>query len=814
MTFRSIVIGILLGLAISALTGFNDMVIRQTSLIGCKLPIALLGVLLVWLFLIGPTLRQLGVRLKLRATEIAVMIAIAMAACGWPGGSFMKIFPTNIAMPAYLQTTKTAWKSTQAMAYAPGTAPMLTQAYIRDAHGLAEHLINHADDEDSFAGRLWQNLSRTEPVQLQEAIDSEDDATVVELVPRLLNVYVKDGPPNPTAELLDRDPVLRTFVDARDAFGEDESDQRALADQRVRRQVLSVVFQGNVAPAPQPRDILIANGNTHAPVIRGFVNGDRDATLSSVPWGQWWPTLRIWGFAALLLGVGSLCLALICYPQWAHNELLPFPVGRFMHDVVQSAPKSFYSDAFRNTARLFWVGLIAAVLFHLLNGLAQWDLWFFKIPLKFDFSALEQLFPSSRTVQGVWAVSRPRFYITVVAFAFFLAGDVSLSLGLAGIVWVAFCSVLIGHGIAIRNSYIGFEMHNLMLFGGYIGGAAMVLYLGRRHYLNVAKASIGLKRHSDTPSYAVHAARILAVCSILTVAILCYAGLHVLWAVLMVVLIYCAIVMVARINAETGAIFVQPFWLPVGILTGLLGFKAIGPENYILLAIASVVLIGDTRELLMTYLCNGLWFADKASDNKKPARIGRLAGPMGLMIVVGFIVALGVTLWLGYVHGANIFNPWARGILPAQPFDSLARYASQAQADGDLAGLETIGMLQRLSFAEVSRETLAWIGLGLGLVAACWIARVRLPWWPLHPVIFLVWGTYPGYLLASSFLMGWFIRTGVTKLGGMRGYEQTKPLMIGLIAGELLAAMGWIIAGAIYYLSTGTTPPAYSVFRI
>ena len=102
-------------------------------------------------------------------------------------------------------------------------------------------------------------------------------------------------------------------------------------------------------------------------------------------------------------------------------------------------------------------------------------------------------------------------------------------------------------------------------------------------------------------------------------------------------------------------------------------------------------------------------------------------------------------------------------------------------------------------------------GATLGLVLLFATARRRFPWWPLHPILFVMLGTWETKIMAFSFLLGWLAKVAATHLGGHRVYEKVKPMMIGLIAGEILAATIPMVVGAIYYLITGRIPPAFYV---
>ena len=48
---------------------------------------------------------------------------------------------------------------------------------------------------------------------------------------------------------------------------------------------------------------------------------------------------------------------------------------------------------------------------------------------------------------------------------------------------------------------------------------------------------------------------------------------------------------------------------------------------------------------------------------------------------------------------------------------------------------------------------------------------------------------------------------GTIRISGAK--NAALPLMIGVIAGELFAALGWIVVGLLYYLVTGQTPADY-----
>lgn len=581
-------------------------------------------------------------------------------------------------------------------------------------------------------------------------------------------------------------------------------------EKEMNRALLAHLYPEALLDAPKGQGALLAGGEADpfaVEILQQGWHGKRLLGLTDLPWGTWWPTLRLWGGVAILMALAVLCLVLIVHPQWSKRELLAYPIARFVEEATAPAPGSRMPAVL--ASKLFWYGFVALLALHLVNGLNRWnpETFFIKIPTQFNFSPLKTLFPTASIVEeggGLWA---PTIYLAIVAFAFFLNTDVSLSIGLANLAWVVFGSFLVGAGIALQSPYFGSENANLILFGAYLGMAGMLLYLGRRYYLNVAASAVGLPRKVDTPSYATWAARGLVVCLGLAVFLLVQGGLDWFLALLLVLLVLLTMLVMTRVNAETGAPFLQAYWLPAPMIAAVLGTRAVSPQGYIMLAIATVILVGDPRETLMPYLANALRIGENAGK-ASPARVGRW---LLVMVIVGFVVALVVTLLFQYNLGINHRDSWAAKGLPELFVNATTTHISKLAAHGQVEAATVTGGLEALKFINPDPATLAWIAAGLALVVGFSLARLRISWWFIHPVLFVVWGTYPGYRIAASFFVGWAIKAVTVKLGGAKGYQSVKPLMIGVIAGELLAAIGWIIAGAVYYWATGQIPPQYNI---
>lgn len=822
MTWRAIILGLLLGLSISALTFFNDWVMVQTPLIGNLFPISVFGVAVVLVLGVNPLLRWLGLGERmLDLKEVAVIAAIGLAACGWPGSGYFRTFFPVLAMPTHWIKTKPAWQSANVFSYVPGGLAYLGEGHIRRWPEFCKLLAGEEGREDTPGGRLMGMLDEESRRIVREGarigrVDPQQRQKLVRGINEVID-SAKFYDPRAfagvklSAELQE---MVREWEEGRldpEAAGLDEvsRDRRADRVHTFNRGLLVAAFPEYVLPAPKGEGALFLGGRPDKEALDTLLQGVR-MSVWDLPWRAWWPSIKVWGALGLLMGMAGLCLALVTHPQWARRELLAYPVARFIQEVAERERGQILPTVCRS--KLFWIGLGAMVGLHFINGMKAWFPGFiFSIPMKFDFTPMWGLLPlTGRVSNTAYYLWRPFLYPTVVAFSFFLTTDVSLSLGISLMAWAVFAIILYVNGVTMTGVWPDAGVQHLVLFGAFLGVTLIVLYVGRRHYWDVTKAAIGLGRSAETPGYCVWAARVLGLCVVGGVWVLRSLGLDLVLAVPTVLLFLVIFLVIARVSAESGVIFIQTGWFPVGVLTALFGIEAIGPTAYIIMALASFMIVADTREVIQPYLVNALEIVDRSGA----AEVRRVWRPMAVMIVVGFVVALVATMYWQYNTGLSIKDGWGRNNMPVPSFDRLALHISNLSASGMLEQSMAIRGLERIRMMSPDRMDLFWIGLGLMFVLVTAAARLRLPWWPIHPVLFVFWGGYPCNCFAYSFLLGWMIKASVVKLLGAKGYHLIKPLMVGVIAGELLAGLGWMVVGAVYYLVTGLAPAQYAIFPL
>jgi hypothetical protein len=556
-----------------------------------------------------------------------------------------------------------------------------------------------------------------------------------------------------------------------------------------------------------PRSMLVRAGADDGQVVAGYMRGmamehGGRVPVSAVPWSAWAAPLATWMPIILLTAACMVCMALIVHRQWSVRERLRYPIAGFVSQVIERPADRPVGGLFRN--RLFWGGLCVILGIRLLNYTHVWlPERAIEIPMYLDFSAILQKWPWLSGIPGAWYLARIRIYPVAVAFSYFLSKEISLTLGGAQIVYILSMSVLVGFGVHVGTHYDTGGPMGWLRGGAYVALAALLVHQGRRYYADLARAALwrprgGVERH------AVWALRLIVPCMMVIVGLLVAHGLPWTFAVLLLVLTLVSFLGVARISAETGLFFIQPGWQAYALLTGLFGGYALGPVGLVITGLFCAVVSIDQSMSVMPYLTNALKIAD---DKRVPP--GRAGAGSFALYAAGAVLAVGVGLWATYQWGYPE-NGWSRRRIPTAFFrHAVARVSDLTQA-GQLAGSQQGGALERLARAEPERGAVPFALAGAGGVLVFGLLRRRLPHWPLHPLMFLVFGTYPIGMFWFSFLLGWGIKHVVCGLFGYHVYDRTKPLWLGVVAGELVSSLAIIAHGDVYYAATGLLPKRYS----
>ena len=537
--------------------------------------------------------------------------------------------------------------------------------------------------------------------------------------------------------------------------------------------------------------------------VTGLGQGDEHIGFSDVPWGAWRRTLCFWVPLVLSIAVASIGLAVVVHRQWADHEHLPYPISVFAGALLSGEGET-RGGILRN--RLFLAGLAFVLLVHMNNyAHSWWPDYLVRIPRNLDFTPLAGRLPL--LVQGGGSMLlRPLLIFSVFGLSYFLASDVSLSLGTVAFVYCTMSGILQRYGVTLRTGHhLSLKIESFLFAGGYFGILLAAVYTGRYHYWSVLCRSLRLPWGSpDARSGEIWGMRVFLGGAVLFALQLVLVGLDWRLAAIYTAMVITIYVVVSRTIAETGAYFIGTEVFPGAIIWGFFGASALGPETMVIMFMVGVVLLAGPGWAAMPFSVQAFKLVDASG-----VRVPKVACWTAVVVVLSLAVALPLTLYWHYDRGAMASADGWGLATPRFPFENVVEVKQTLAAQGLLEGARSVRGWGRFLRMRPSVPCVSAFGIATLVAVGLAIGRLRFAWWPLHPVIFVFLGGYRSMVMAGSFLLGWLFKTVVMKYGGARLYQRLKALMFGLIAGDMLAGVIPMAIGAVYYLVTNEMPKSY-----
>ncbi len=151
-------------------------------------------------------------------------------------------------------------------------------------------------------------------------------------------------------------------------------------------------------------------------------------------------------------------------------------------------------------------------------------------------------------------------------------------------------------------------------------------------------------------------------------------------------------------------------------------------------------------------------------------------------VMFAFLFTCVYSIYLGYKHGAANFQVWNF-------------------AGGDRI-MNAIVAKMRNPFPPDMRR-IGMLGIGGAVVTALSVVSWRFPWWPLHPIGFVVANTQMTRRTALSVFIVWLVKTVILRVGGIQGYRRARPFFIGLIAGYVAGVAVSFLVDVIWFPGNG-----------
>ena len=264
--------------------------------------------------------------------------------------------------------------------------------------------------------------------------------------------------------------------------------------------------------------------------------------------------------------------------------------------------------------------------------------------------------------------------------------------------------------------------------------------------------------------------------------------------------------MAARFSAEAGLFFITPMWQPAAVMVGLLGSVALGPKGLIIIGLMMMLFANEPREILMPFVANALKIGQNAG-----IRPGRIGGSAVAVYVMALAVAIPTTLWASYKLGAGSAKryeaenkTWSK-----LTFNATEKAMTEMTNHGELQQSIGLKAWHRLTHMRPNkcvpllRRGEAWPWCWSSACCGCGTPGGR----STHHVLRLGHAVDEGPRASRSCWAG-SSRATLSRLGLLTGGRigRVKALMVGMIAGDLLAGVIFMIAGAIYYADHGPDP--------
>lgn len=511
--------------------------------------------------------------------------------------------------------------------------------------------------------------------------------------------------------------------------------------------------------------------------------------LAAVPWEAWVTPAITWGLFLVALYGALLCLMVIVRRQWAENERLAFPLATVYSSLIEAPePGRPLSRLFSSAG--FWIAFAAVFVLHSFNALNRYDpqLWP-AIPIGYDLTGILHEEPW-RYLE--WPVKNATLYFSVIGFTYFIQSSIAFSL------WF---TIILMQVVRIQYGYMGSQLSDPMeadqTYGATLVFAAAVLWVGRHHWWLVMKQMVRRPRGEEPqgrylPNFV--AGWGFVICMIGVVVWLWMAGSPLIPAIITAAVLVIFLVVVARVVAETGLIFVQinaslirPFVMALNDLPDAMTMQTSSRGYFWNHAMYRLFTL-DMRESMPTYTVNALRVADHQAYDKARGWTAGLAftGALLLALAFGYVVSGASMLFTEYNHAST---------LDSEQYSPINGYAIDDTV-GDILNT-TASFSGGGTGPTESHSRPLHFGVGAAVTGILSALRLRFVNWPLHPVGYLLVFSYPMARIWLSIMVGWLAKLLLVKYGGSTVYRQARNYFIGMIIGEAAAAATWLTVGLV-----------------
>ena len=422
-----------------------------------------------------------------------------------------------------------------------------------------------------------------------------------------------------------------------------------------------------------------------------------------------------------------------------------------------------------------WLGFSIAAGISILNG-------------------LQLLFPTLPTIHvkmwdiGPLMVGRPwnaigwtpiSFYPYAIGFGFLLPVDMLFSCWFFFVMWRVVR--ILGAVYGAYDTTPNFPFMDQQALGAYYLIAVFALWSGRKHLhrvLRVALSGVSDADEAEEPMRYRTALLGLVFGTAALVWFFHFIGLQWWTAVAGVTLYFFLALAIAKMHAEFGPPAHDLHRMgPEIVLTGMLGTRAFGASE--LTGLSWFWWFNRAyRSIPIAYQLDGLKLADRTNTSQRSMAIA-----IGLASVVAVISGFWIFLYFGYQRGASVGMAghvvWFGWEAFGQRLQSWINNPTKPDIPATLA-----------------------IGWGTAFTYFLYFMKLRMNWWPFHPLGFAISTSYSIGTLWLPLLIAWLAKFLTLRFGGLRMYKIALDFFLGLLLGDFVMGCTWPIIGWILGVPT------------
>jgi hypothetical protein len=464
---------------------------------------------------------------------------------------------------------------------------------------------------------------------------------------------------------------------------------------------------------------------------------------SRVPWSAWLQPALSWGTLMLGLFLGMLSAAALVAPIWRSAERLSFPIMQLPVELIQG----------KKGPEVKWLMALGFLIPAILQTLL----------------ALRYYFPSvpAATLQGLWfQIGGPNskfgcicfdIYPYAVGISFLLSKEVVFSC------WFLFVLKRLS---VTAFTLLGWRLPGTQLwqpnvapylqeqvFGGFLAVGALALLYVLRHVRTDYRES------SRWPIIGLLAAFGFT-------SLFCWRtlGLDLALSAKVIGGFLLISVAVARVRAEAGT----P-WTQTG---GVSVLSMAGPKTAP--GLMTLDMLSDSRFNPMPNQAESFWAAQQVGGIGRRGFAAVLALATLAALVFGFSGALRASyaLGIGTPKVSQYLMPDALGRM-----DMLSQLTTSPQP---LGSGQKVGILS-----------------GAAITGALFWLRQQFPWFPLHPVGYIVTGGGTSSGFWFSYFLAWVFQVTILRFGGLSQYRRWRYFFLGVVLGDVLTQACWSLGAVL-----------------